>query len=199
MRYLYTSAAMAALMVPMLFARAESATKNTEADTPTETKAPETPVTESAEAKTSKSIVPSKYAGRYKDGGSDELSEFIKKNCVGKDGFEFPSFFLLCRKNGLDEAKVADYEAKVADKANHHGIEGRARMTLRNMLATPARKNGKLIGIDDVEYPINIAKPALTGAAATAQAAKTEEVSSPSAPEVENTTDGGGAESGAEA
>lgn len=139
-----------------------------------------TEVAESTPAK--KSIVPSKYAGKYKNGGDDALATFIKAQASGKDGFEFPAFFALCRKNGLDEAKVAHYEKLVADKA--HGAEGRARMTLRNMLATPARKNGKLVGLDGVEYEVVIAKPALTGAAAAAQAAstetKTEEATAPS-------------------
>lgn len=114
-----------------------------------------------------KSIVPSKYAGKYKDGGSDALAEFIKQQCTGKEGFEFSAFFQLCRKNGLDEAKVKNYEDLIAAKA--HGAEGRARMTLRNMLATPARKNGKLIALDGTETPVEVAKPAVSGAAAKAQ------------------------------
>lgn len=124
-----------------------------------------------AEAKTTKSIVPARYAGRYKAGGSDELAEFIKAQASGKEGFEFPAFFQLCRKNGLPEEKVAHYEGQVA--AKRHGAEGRARMTLRNMLATIARKNGKLVGLNDEETAISLPKPALSGAAAAAKAATT--------------------------
>lgn len=127
--------------------------------------ATETTATETAVAK--KSIVPSKYAGKYKDGGSDELAKFINEQASGKDGFEYPAFFQLCRANGIAEEKIAHYEKQVADKA--HGSQGRARMTLRNMLATFARKNGKLVGLDGAEHAINIAKPTLSGAAAKAQ------------------------------
>ncbi len=130
--------------------------------------------TQTAEAETEekgkKSIVPSKYAGKYKDGGSDALAEFIKTQCSGKDGFEYPAFFLLCRKNiagNLTEEKIAHYEGLVNEKA--HGSQGRARMTLRNMLATIARKNGKLIGLDDSEHEIDLPKPAVSGAAAAAK------------------------------
>ena len=133
-----------------------------------ETQATEAVPNETA-AKTTKSIVPSRYAGRYKAGGSDELAEFIKTQCNGKEGFEFPAFFQLCRKNGLPEEKVAHYEGQVA--AKRHGAEGRARMTLRNMLATIARKNGKLVGLNGEEVGITLAKPALSGAAAEAKAA----------------------------
>lgn len=119
--------------------------------------------------KITKSIVPSKYGNKYKNGGSDALAEFIKTQASGKDGFEYPAFFALCRKNGIAEDKVAHYEKLVNDKA--HGSQGRARMTLRNMLATLARKNGKLVGLDDNEVELDMPKPAVTGAAAKAAAA----------------------------
>lgn len=114
-----------------------------------------------------KSIVPSKYSGKYKGGGSDALAEFIKTECTGKEGFEFTAFFALARKNGLPEEKVAHYEGQIAEK--RHGAQGRARMTLRNMLATIARKNGKLTGLNDEETAIDLPKPAVSGAAAKAQ------------------------------
>jgi hypothetical protein len=41
-------------------------------------------------------------------------------------------------------------------------------MTLRNMLATFVRKNGKAVGLDGTETEINLPKPALTGAAKAA-------------------------------
>lgn len=120
--------------------------------------------TAASEEKKTKSIVPSGWKSK-----GDELGKFIDHQSTGKDGFEFTAFFALCRKNGLDETKVKHYEDLVASKA--HGIQGRAKMTLRNMLATPARKNGKLVGLDGVEVAINIPKPAVSGAAAKAKEA----------------------------
>lgn len=115
-----------------------------------------------------KSIVPKKYAGKYKNGGNDALAEFIKSQCNDEKGnFQFDKFFELCRKNGIADDKVAHYQTQVAEK--RHGAEGRTRMTLRNMLATPARKNGKLVGLDGTEVEISMPKVALTGAAKAAQ------------------------------
>lgn len=125
------------------------------------------------EEKTTKSIVPKKYAGKYKDGGSDPLAVFIKGQCVVDGTFQFDKFFELCTKNGLAADKVEHYKAQVTEK--RHGAEGRARMTLRNMLATIARKNGKMVGLDDAEHEVNLPKPALTGAAAKAAESKTAE------------------------
>ncbi len=122
------------------------------------------------ETKTTKSIVPTKYAGKYKAGQRDALGTFIDGQCVGKDGFEWPAFFALCRKNGIAEDKVAHYERAVVNK--EHGAQGRSRMTLRNMLATPARKNGKLIDLAGNEVEVVVPKPALTGAAKAAKEAE---------------------------
>ena len=116
--------------------------------------------------KTTKSIVPSKYAGRYKNGGEDVLATFIKEQCTKEGNFSFETFFELCRKNGLPDEKVAHYEGQVSEK--RHGAEGRARMTLRNMLATIVRKNGKATGVDGVEVELSLPKPTLSGAAAKA-------------------------------
>lgn len=126
----------------------------------------DTEVQDNGVEKRTKSIVPPKYANKYKGGGSDALAEFIKAQCVGKDGFEFPAFFQLCRANGIAEEQVAKYEGQLAEK--RHGAEGRARMTLRNMLATFARKNGKLTDLGGNEVEINLPKPALSGAAKAA-------------------------------
>jgi hypothetical protein len=126
--------------------------------------------TEVAETKTPKSIVPKKYANKYKGGGSDALAEFIKAQCTGKDGFEWPAFFDLMRKNGIAEDQVAKYEVQVAEK--RHGANGRARMTLRNMLAALARTRGNVVDLNGVETPIDLPKPALSGAAAAAKAEK---------------------------
>ena len=41
-------------------------------------------------------------------------------------------------------------------------------MTLRNMLATFVRKNGKAIALDGEEVELSLPKPALTGAAKAA-------------------------------
>lgn len=123
----------------------------------------------STEDKATKSIVPSGWKSK-----NDQLAQFVNEQCSGKEGFEYPAFFALCRKNGLAEDKVKHYEELVASKA--HGSQGRAKMTLRNMLATIARKDGKLIGLSGEEVAIDLPKPALGGAAAKAAEAKTAEV-----------------------
>jgi len=118
------------------------------------------------EVKTTKSIVPSKYSGRYKNGGDDPLALFIKEQSVVDGAFSFDKFFELIAANGVPTEKVEHYRAQVAEK--RHGAEGRARMTLRNMLATIVRKNGKAVGLDGSEVAINLPKPALSGAAKAA-------------------------------
>lgn len=118
------------------------------------------------EVKSTKSIVPSKYSGRYKNGGDDALAVFIKEQCVVDGAFSFDRFFDLIAANGVPQEKVDHYKAQVAEK--RHGAEGRARMTLRNMLATIVRKNGKAVGLDGSEVAINLPKAALTGAAKAA-------------------------------
>lgn len=124
--------------------------------------------TEAKTEKVSKSIVPAKYAGKYKDGGSDNLATFINVQCKGADGFEYEKFFELCRANGLPDDKVSHYEAQVDSKKL--GSQGRARMTLRNMLATIARKNGELKGLDGEVHEITLPKVVLAGAVAAAKA-----------------------------
>lgn len=132
-----------------------------------EAQATEAPATENpTPVKTTKSIVPSKYAGRYKSGGEDPLAQFIKAQCATNEGFSFPKFFELCRKNGIAEEKVAHYEGQVA--AKRHGAEGRARMTLRNMLATLVRKNNKATTLEGAVAEVTLPKVALTGAAKAA-------------------------------
>lgn len=121
---------------------------------------------QATEVKTTKSIVPSKYSGRYKNGGEDALAQFIKSQCIVEGNFSFDKFFELCARNGIADEKVEHYRAQVAEK--RHGAEGRARMTLRNMLATIVRKNGKALGLDGSEVAIDLPKPALTGAAKAA-------------------------------
>lgn len=144
----------------------------TNSDQPTQSPHPEANAEQGAPpvAAKTKSIVPAKYAGKYKDGGNDALANFIKSQSTVDNVFKFDRFFELCEKNGLPADKVAHYKTQVAEK--RHGAEGRARMTLRNMLATIARKNGKMIGLDGAEVEVHVAKAALTGAAkAAAEAA----------------------------
>lgn len=120
--------------------------------------------------KSTKSIVPSGWKSK-----NDALAQFINDQCTGKDGFEFTAFFKLCRNNGIAEDQVQKYEAAIADK--QHGAPGRAKMTLRNMLATIARKNGELVGLDGTtKFPINLPKPEVSGAAAKAAEAKSGDV-----------------------
>lgn len=116
--------------------------------------------------KTSKSIVPSRYAGKYKDGGSDALALYINKECKGEAGFDYAKFFDLCKINGIDAAKVDHYAEQVESK--RLGSQGRARMTLRNMLATLVRKDGKIKGLDGEFVELALPKVALTGAAKAA-------------------------------
>ena len=127
--------------------------------------------TQAPEVKNTKSIVQAKYAGRYKTGGEDELAQFIKQQCTDEGNFHFSRFFELMAKNGVAQDKVDHYANQVAEK--RHGAEGRARMTLRNMLATFVRKNGKAIALDGSEVAVNLPKPALTGAAKAAQETST--------------------------
>lgn len=114
-----------------------------------------------------KSIVPAKYGTKYRGKEKDALATFIDEQASGKDGFEYSAFFQLCRQNGIAEDKVAHYEAQVAE--GRHGSQGRARMTLRNMLAPIARKQGHLVGLNGEQVAIDLPKPALTGAAAAAK------------------------------
>lgn len=126
----------------------------------------ETTTAPAADAATErKSIVPAGWKSK-----NDELAQFINKQSSGKEGFEFSAFFALCRKNGIAEDKVARYEGEVND--GKHGAPGRAKMTLRNMLESIARKNGKLVGLDDTETAINLAPRVLGGAAAKAKEAE---------------------------
>jgi hypothetical protein len=102
-------------------------------------KANAAPVTKTApapapatEAKETKTIVPGKYAGKYKNGGSGPLSDFIREQCGEGDKADLNAFFDLCKLNGIADDKIAIYKGAVDAKAN--GAPGRARMTLGNML-----------------------------------------------------------------
>lgn len=128
------------------------------------------PATETATAP--KSIVPSKYAGKYKGGGSGVVPEFIKSQAYTDGNLVLESFFSLCTVNEIPADKVDHYRQLVADKAQ--GSAGKARMTLGNMLAAKARKQGFLLDQSGKQVPLDVPKPALGGAAAKAAEAKTE-------------------------
>ena len=117
--------------------------------------------------KATKSIVPAKYANKYKGGGSGNTAAFINGQVGSDDGIVFPSFFELCRKNNIPEEQVAKYEGQVAE--GQHGSQGRARMTLGNMLRAKARKDGKLVNLNGQDVELNEPKLVVSGAAARKQ------------------------------
>jgi hypothetical protein len=117
--------------------------------------------------KVNKSIVPNRYGAKYRNGGSDELAEFIKATCTDESGFSYVSFFQLCLDNGIADDKVDMYRNQIAEK--RHGAPGRARMTLRNMLAKIARDKGGLVNHKGELVAVNVPKPVLAGAAAKAK------------------------------
>ena len=110
------------------------------------------------EAKVTKSIVPARYAGRYKGGGSDALAAFINEQCKDDKGnFSFDRFWDLCTANGIADAEVNKYKVQVEDKVN--GAAGRARMTLRNRLAAIIRKTGKAVDMNGDEQDLDVPSP----------------------------------------
>lgn len=120
------------------------------------------------ETKSTKSVVPAKYAGKYKGGGSGPVPEFIKSQSYDNGAIVLDSFWALCRKNELPEDKVQHYIDLVASKAQ--GAAGKARMTLGNMLAAKARKQGFLLDQSGNQVALDVPKPAPSGAAAKAVA-----------------------------
>lgn len=115
------------------------------------------------EVKVRKSIVPAGWTSK-----DDVLRKFIVDTCTDEGVFDYGRFFMLCRDNGIPEEQVAKYEGQVAEK--RLGSQGRAVMTLRNMLATIARKEGHLKDLDGDTVDIQLPKPALGGAVAAAKA-----------------------------
>ena len=110
-----------------------------------------------APATEAKSIVPNKYAGKYKNGGQGPTSDFIRNQCGEGDKFEYDAFFNLASKNGIPEDKIALYKGQV--DAKQLGANGRARMTLGNMLRAKARKDQKLVALNG--ETIDVAEPQL--------------------------------------
>ena len=139
--------------------------------------ASEAPAAEAAPAKANKSIVPSKYAGKYKK-PMDELAKFLDDNATTEGTLDPIKLFAICRANGIADAHIEPYEKAVADKA--HGASGRARMTLRNRLATIVRKEGGLVvEKDGAKTAIHLAPLATVGAAKAAEEAKAAETQAP--------------------
>jgi hypothetical protein len=136
------------------------AKKDKGAAAPEDTQTDPVPTTE---AKERKSIVPAGWKSK-----GDALSKFINEQATGKDGFEFPGFFALMRINEVPEDQVAKYESQVA--AKQAGANGRAKMTLRNILVPIIRKRGPVIALDGSKTDMDIPKPAPSGAAAKAKA-----------------------------
>lgn len=124
----------------------ETATEEVQATATTET------------AKERKSIVPAGWKSK-----GDALKKFIDEQASGKEGFEYPAFFALMRKNEVPEEKVAHYEKQVTDKLP--GANGRAVMTLRNILVPIIRKRGHVIALDGSTTAMDLPKPAPSGAA----------------------------------
>lgn len=119
-----------------------------------------------------KSIVPSKYAGKYKDGGTDALATFIKEQCTVDNVFSFDRFFELCKANGIAEAEVNKYKEQVDAKKG--GAAGRARMTLRNRLTPIARKGEGMKGLDGETYDVKLPPAPAREKVETASAPATE-------------------------
>jgi hypothetical protein len=135
--------------------------------------ATENPAPAEGEVKTTKSIVPAKYAGKYKDPANDDaLRTFIKEQTYENGKVNLDKFYELCLANGVPAEQVTKYKTQTDAKVG--GASGRAVMTLRNLMSTVARKGEGMKGLDGKTYDVKIAKAALTGAAADA-AAKTED------------------------
>lgn len=139
-----------------------------------------------------KSIVPPKYNdGRYKNGGSDPVAEFIKEKTYDKGEVVLSSFYALCRANvggTLTEEKIAHYEAQTEVEKPAQGSAGRARMTLGNMLRAKARKDGSLKDLSGNTVTFEgLAKPAVSGAAAKAKEEAT--TADPATDESDETTE----------
>jgi len=114
--------------------------------------------TEATEKPVRKSIVPAGWKTK-----NDVLRQFIEEQCKTKDGFSYENFFALCRENSLPGDKIDHYREQVLVE-KRLGSQGRAVMTLRNMLATIARKDGKLKDLDGDDVDIEMPKVALSGA-----------------------------------
>lgn len=110
-------------------------------------------MTNDSEKAPPKSIVPSKYAGKYKDRKDDPLTTFINEQCSNDNGkVDSEKFFELCGANGIKSETIDTYRAAVEAKTG--GAAGRARMTLGNMLNGIANKGEGLFGLDGKKYNV---------------------------------------------
>lgn len=131
----------------------------TPAPAPAETETP--PATEATET-VAKSIINSKYRGKYTADTKDWLAKLIDTHATatkdkkvtegdgeGKvtktiqvpDGVDIDKLHALAEKNGLDISKLKA-------QSESHGYAGRARMTIRNQLQTIAKQRHGLHGLD---------------------------------------------------
>lgn len=102
----------------------------------------------------SKSIVPSKYSGKYRT-DKTELAKFIDTQTKGEDGkLSTDNLFALARANGIAEDKLTRYIDSVASGA--HGAAGRSRMSIGNMLRSVAKKEGNLSDLQGQAHPLVI-------------------------------------------
>lgn len=130
--------------------------------------------------KTVKSIVPNKYAAKYKDPANDDaLRTFIKEQCG--QPINLTKFYELCRLNGVGEEHIKVFADKTENLGNDEkgnpvkpagGVAGRAVMTLRNRLTPVARKGEGIKGLDGVTYDVKLPPAPKTGAVAKAAEAK---------------------------
>lgn len=135
--------------------------------------------------KTIKSIVPSKYASKYKDPSNDDaLRTFIKEQCGENGKINLPKFYELLRKNEIADEHIKKFEVLTENLGNDEkgnpikpagGVAGRAVMTLRNRLTPRARTDKGLIGLDGKTYDVRVAPAPKTGAVAAAAEKKAAE------------------------
>ena len=133
-----------------------------------------------AEAKEVKSIVPSKYAAKYKDPNNDDpLRTFIKEQCG--QPIDLSKFYALLRANGIAEEHIKKFEVLTENLGNDDkgnpikpagGVAGRAVMTLRNRLTPIARTDKGIVGLDGKTYDVRLPPAPKTGAVAKAAEAK---------------------------
>jgi hypothetical protein len=129
----------------------------------------------SGEAKEIKSIVPSKYAAKYKDPKNDDpLRSFIKEQCGSP--IDLVKFYALLRANGIGDEHIKKFEAITTDLPEGTkpagGVAGRAVMTLRNRLTPIARSDKGIVGLDGKTYDVKLPPAPKTGAVAKAAEAK---------------------------
>lgn len=129
-----------------------------------------------------KSIVPTKYASKYKDPANDDaLRTFIKEQCGENGKINLPKFYALLRANGVADEHIKKFEDLTENLGNDEkgnpikpagGVAGRAVMTLRNRLTPIARSDKGIVGLDGKTYDVKLPPAPKTGAVAKAAEAK---------------------------